>query len=121
MHSDVHSAGAMQWHVVPMERKNGNAASLCMMEDHLPLVRDCASPFVDDIIVGSGTEDMTDDKLIQAQQNYLRRALGVLEKHSMVCKLTNATLLVRVVEFARHVVGHRQWRPMSCKLAHLRH
>ena len=29
-------------------------------------VRDCADPFVDDIIIGSGTEDMTEDELIEA-------------------------------------------------------
>ena len=51
--------GPMQWEVVPMGAKNGNAAFQRMMEDLLGAVRDCADPFVDDIIIGSGTEDMT--------------------------------------------------------------
>ena len=56
--------GPMQWKLVPMGAWIGNAAFQCMMEDLLGLVRDCADPFVDDIIIGSGTEDMTEDELL---------------------------------------------------------
>ena len=62
----------MQWNVVPMGARNGNPASQGMMEDLLQLVPDCADPFVDDIIIGSGTEDMTDDELIEAHEKDLR-------------------------------------------------
>ena len=47
--------GPMQWKVVPMGAKNGNAAFQRMMEDLLGPVRDCADPFVDDIIIGKGS------------------------------------------------------------------
>ena len=113
--------GAMQWKVVPMGAKNGNAAFQRMMEDLPKPVRDCADLFVDDIIIGLGTEDMTDDELIKAHEKDLRRVLGVLDRHSMVCKPTEASLFVREVEFAGHVVGHGQRRPMPGKLAALRH
>ena len=53
--------GPMQWKVVPMAAKNGNAAFQRMIEDLLGPFRDCADPFVDDIIIRSGTEDMTED------------------------------------------------------------
>ena len=113
--------GPIQWNVVPMGAKNGNAAFQRMMEDLLQRVRDCADPFVDDIIIGSGTEDMTDDELIEAHEKELRRVLGVLDKHSKVCKPTKASLFVREVEFAGHVVGHGQRRPMPRKLAAILH
>ena len=113
--------GPMQWKVVPMGAKNGTAAFQRMMEDLLQPVRDRADPFVDDIIIGSGTEDMTHNGLIEAHEKDLRRLLGVLDKHSMVCKSTKASLFVREVEFAGHVVGHGQRRPMPGKLAALRH
>ena len=71
--------------------------------------------------MGSGTEDMTDKELIEAHEKDLRRVLGVLDKHSMVCKPTKASLFVREVEFAGHVVGQGQRRPMPGKLAALRH
>ena len=113
--------GPMQWRVVPMGAKNGNAAFQRMMEDLLQPVRDCADPFVDNIIMGSGTEDMTDNELIEAHEKDLRRVLGVLDKHSMVCKPTKASLFVKEVELAGHVVCHGQRRPMPGKLGALRH
>ena len=64
--------GPMQWKAVPMGAKNGNAAFQRMMEDLLGPVRDCADPFVDDIIIGSGTEDMTEDEPIEAHEKDLR-------------------------------------------------
>ena len=113
--------GPMQWKVVPMGAKNGNAAFQRMMEDLLGPVRDCADPFVDDIIIGSGTENMTEDELIDAHEKDLRRVLSELDKHNMVCKPTRASLFVKKVEFAGHVVGHGQRRPMPGKLASLHH
>ena len=113
--------GPMQGKVVPMGAKNGNAAFQRMMEDLLGPVRDCADPFVDDIIIGSGTEDMTEDMLIEAHEKDLRQVLNELHKHNMVCKPTKASLFVKEVEFAGHVVGHGQRRPVPGKLASLHH
>ena len=113
--------GPMQWKVVPMGAKNGNAAFQRMMEDLLGPVRDCADPFVDDIIIGSGTEDMTEDELIEAHEKDLCRVLSELDKHNMVCRPTKASLFVKEVEFAGHVVSHGQRRPMPGKLASLHH
>ena len=64
--------GPMQWKVVPMGAKNGNAAFQRMMEDLLGPVCDCDDLFVDDIIIRSGTEDMTEDKLIEVHEKDLR-------------------------------------------------
>ena len=75
-----------------------------MMEDLLGPVRYCADPFVDDIIIGSGTENMTEDELIEAHEKDLHRVLSELDKHNMVCKPTKASLFVKEVEFAGHVV-----------------
>ena len=111
----------MQWKVVPMGAKNGNAAFQRMMEDLLGPVQDCGDPFVDDIIIGSGTEDMTEGEVIEAHEKDLRRVLSELDKHNMVCKHTEASLFVKEVEFAGHVVGHGQRRPMPGKLASLHH
>ena len=76
---------------------------------------------MDDIIIGSGTGDMTEDELIDAHEKDLRRVLTDLDKHNMVCKPTKASLFVREVEFAGHVVGHGQRHPMPGKLASLHH
>ena len=60
--------GPMQWKAVLMGAKNGNAVFQRMIEDLLGPVRDCADPFVDHIIIGSGTEDMLEDELIKAHE-----------------------------------------------------
>ena len=111
----------MQWKVVPMGAKNGNAAFQRMMEDLLGPVRDCADPFVDDIIIRAGTENITEDELIEAHEKDLRPVLSELDKHNMVCKPTKASLFVKEVEFAGHVVGHGQRRPLPGRLASLHH
>ena len=112
--------GPMQRKVVLMGAKNENAAFQRMMEDLLQPVCDCADPFVDNIIIGSDTEDVPDYELIEAHEKDWRRVLWVLDKHTMMCKPTKASPFVREVEFAGHVAEHRQRRPMPGKLAALR-
>ena len=109
----------MQWKVVPIGAKNSYAVFQRMMEDLLGPVRDCADPFVDDIIIGSGTKDMTEDELIAAHEKDLRKVLDELDKHKIVCKPTKASLFVREVKFGGHVVGHGQGRPVPWKQAAL--
>ena len=111
--------GPMQWKVVPIGEKNGKAAFQPMSEDLLGHVRDCADPVVDDIIIGSGTEEVSEDELIKAQEKDLRRVLDALDRQQMVCNPAKSSLFVKEVEFACHVVGHGQRRRMPGKLAAL--
>ena len=104
-----------------MEAKNGDAVFQRMMEDLLGPVLDCLDPFVGDIIIWSGTEDMSEDELIKADEKDLGRVLHVLDGHQMLCKPTKASLLVKEVEFAGHLVGHGQRRSMPAKFAALKH
>ena len=57
--------------------------------------------------------------MIKAQEKYLRMVLDVLDRHQMVCKPTKASLFVKEVHSAGHVIGHGQRRPMPGKLAEL--
>ena len=110
--------GPMQWKLVPMGANNGNAV---WMEDLLGPVQDCADTFLDDIIIRSGTEDMSEDELIRAHEKDLRGVLDVLDRQQMVCKPTKASFLLKEVAFAEHVVGDGQRRQMPGKLAYLYH
>ena len=58
--------GPLQWKVKPMGFMNGNAAFQKMLEDLLQPVRDCADPFVDDVIIASGDPSMSYDELLEA-------------------------------------------------------
>ena len=113
--------GSLQWKVVLIGAENGNAVVQCMMDDLLGPVRACAAPLLDDIIIGSSTEDMSEDEMIKAHKKDLGRVLDVLHRHQMVCKLTKASLFVKEVEFAEHVMGQGQRRLMPRKLAALTH
>ena len=92
-----------------------------MMGDLLRPVWDCTAPFLDGIIIGSGTEDMLGDELIKVHEKHLRRVLDVLDPHQKLSKPTKASLFVKEVQFAGHVVGHGQRRPVPGKLATLNH
>ena len=113
--------GSMQWKVVPMVAKNDNVALQRMLGDLLGPVQDCADRFVDDIIIGTRTEDISDDELIKAHEDNLRRVLHVLDHHKLICKPRKASLFVKGVRFAGQVVGHGQRWPMPGKLAALNH
>ena len=71
----------MHWKVVPMGAKSGKGVLQRMTKDLLGRVRDCADSFMDDIIIGSGTGDMSEDELIKAHKKGLRRVLDVPDRH----------------------------------------
>ena len=48
---------------MPMGVTNGNAAFQRMLENLLEPVRDCADPFVDDVIIASGDPSMSYEEL----------------------------------------------------------
>ena len=58
--------GPLQWSLMPMGVTNGNAAFLRMLQNLLEPVRDCADPFVDDVMVASGDPSMSYDELLEA-------------------------------------------------------
>ena len=104
-----------------MGAKNGNTVLQRMIEDLRRPVWDCTDPFFDDMIIGSGTEDMLEDELIKAHQKELTRVLDVLDCHQMVCNPTKASSFVREVECAGQEVGHALRRLMPGELAALTH
>ena len=63
-----------------MGAENANSAFQSIREDLLKPLQDCADPFVDGLIIGLGTEDMTDNELIEAHEKDLRQVFGVLPK-----------------------------------------
>ena len=113
--------GPLQWKVMPMGVTNGNAAFQRMTEDLLAPVRDCADPFVDDIIVASGTPDMSYEELLEAHERDLTKVLDLLVQHQMTGSLEKATIAVSEVEFAGHVVGNGIRKPIPGKVAPIEH
>ena len=109
--------GPLQWKVMPMVCKNGSVSFQPMLDNILKPVADCGDPFVDDMIVGSGTGGMTDEEVLAAHEADLRRVLDLLVSLQLTGSADKATIAVNEVEFAGHVVGMGQCKPIPGKIA----
>ena len=77
--------GPLQWKVMPMGVTNGNAAFQRMLENLLEPVRDCADPFVDDVIIASGDPSMSYEELLEAHEMMIRHWLTVFDIPRTIC------------------------------------
>ena len=113
--------GPLQWKVMPMGVTNGNAAFQRMLENLLEPVRDCADPFVDDVIIASGDPSMSYKELLEAHERDVTRVLDLLVRHKLTGSSDKATIAVSEVVFAGHVVGNGQRKPIPGKVAAIEH
>ena len=113
--------GPLQWKVMPMGVTNGNAAFQRMLENLLEPVRDCADPFVDDVIIASGDPSMSYEGLLEAHERDVTRVLDLLVRHKLTGSSDKATTAVSEVVFAGHVVGNGQRKPIPGKVAAIEH
>ena len=88
--------GSMQWKVLVMGLKNGNAMFQRMMEWVLR-EHDNADPYVDDIIVGSVGE--TEEELLKNHEKDLRAVLETLKVNQLVIDPKKSHLFMKEVEF----------------------
>ena len=109
--------GPLQWKVIPMGCKNGNAGFQQMLEDILKPSFNCAHPFVDDIIVWSGTEGRTDEEVLAVHEADFRRVLDLLVSQQLSGSAEQAPTAVNEVEFAGHVVSMGQSKPIPGNIA----
>ena len=113
--------GPLQWKVMPMGVTNGNAAFQRMLENLLEPVRDCADPFVDDVIIASGDPSMSYEELLEAHERDVTRVPDLLVRHKLTGSSDKATIAVSEVVFAGHVVGNGQRKPIPGKVAAIEH
>ena len=100
---------------------NGHAALQSMLETLLGPVRDCADPFVDDVIIVTGDPSMRYDELLEAHEGDLARVLDLLVRHKLTGCSDKATITVRIVVFAGYILGNGQWKPIPGKVAAIEH
>ena len=113
--------GPPQWKVMPMGVTNGNAAFQRMLDNLLEMVRDCADPFVDDVIIASGDPIISYEELLEAHERDVTRVLDLLVWHKLTGSSDKATIAVSEVVFAGHVVGNGQRKPIPGKVAAIEH
>ena len=73
--------GNLQWKVLVMGLKNGNAIFQRVMEHVLRDV-DYADPYVDDVIIGS--TGATEEEMIRNHERDLRRVLDIFKREQLV-------------------------------------
>jgi hypothetical protein len=103
--------GLYQWRVNVMGLMNASQQFQQMMDDRLQSVRDIATPYIDDILVGTSIGEGED--LLAAHDRDLRRVLKILEEEKLVVDPKKANLFVTQVEFCGQILegGTRQPAP----------
>ena len=99
----------------------GNAALKKMLENLLQPVRDCADPFVVDVIMASGIPSMSCDELLEAHQRNVTRVLDLFVRHKVTGSIDKAIIAVSEVVFSGHVDGNGQQKPIPEKVAAIEH
>ena len=113
--------GPLQWKVMPMGVTNGNAALERMVENLLERLRDCAEPFVDDVIIASGNPRMSYNELLEAHERDLSRVPDLLVRHNLTGSSDKVTIAVGEAVFAGHKVDNGQQKPIFRKVAAIEH
>jgi hypothetical protein len=105
--------GTMQWKVLVMGLKNGNAQFQRMLEWVLRDV-DCANPYVDDIIIGS--RGKTRAEVIRNHARDVLRVLTILEENNLVCDPKKSHFFMEEVKICGHILDKGRRRPAPGKL-----
>ena len=76
-------------------------------------MRDCADPFVVDVIIASGEPSMSHNELLEANERDIAIVLDLLVWYKLTGSSGKAAIAVSKVVFAGHVVGNGQRKPIS--------
>ena len=85
-----------------------------MMDDVLTPVRDVATGYIDDILVGTTAEN--GENLLEAHARDLHRVMDILQTQKMVVDTQKTKLFVKEVEFCGQIPGHGNRFPAPGKL-----
>ena len=82
------------------------------MDDQLQPVKDVASPYIDDILIGTWVEPEKD--LLAAHDRDVRKVLELLKREEFI--VGKWKLFVKEVEFCGHILGEGVRKPAPGKL-----
>ena len=106
--------GLYQWRVNVMGLMNASQQFQQMMDDILTPVKDIATGYIDDILVGTSVNE--GENLLEAHARDLTRVMDILQTQQMVVDPQKAKLFVEEVEFCGQILGHGNRRPAPGKL-----
>ena len=109
--------GPVQWSVMPMGLKNAPSFFQRMMEEVLfsehPELREFVSVYIDDIIIATVGDGLTEQELVDLHEKQLNMVLDILDKHQLICGPKKGKLFLERVEFRGSLLrkGTRQRSP----------
>ena len=106
--------GVYQWKVNVMGLANASQQFQQMIDDRLQPVRDIATPYIDDILIGTRVDE--GENLFEKHFQDVQRVLDVLKEEQLICDIKKCQFFVREVEFCGHILGNGTRRPAPGKL-----
>ena len=112
--------GPVQWTVMPMGLKNAPSFFQRMMEDVLftahPELRAFVSVYIDDIIIATEGEGLTEAELVALHGKQLNQVLDILDANQLICGPKKGKLFLKSVEFCGSLLENGTRRPSPGKL-----
>ena len=112
--------GPVQWTVMPMGLKNAPSFFQRMMEEVLfsehPELREFVSVYIDDIIIATVGDGLTEQELVDLHEKQLNMVLDILDKNQLICGPKKGKLFLESVEFCGSLLRNGTRQPSPGKL-----
>ena len=105
---------------MPMGLKNAPSFFEQMMEELLfsehPELRELVSVYIDDIIIATVGDDLTEQELVELHEKQLNMVLDILDKSQLICGPKKGKLFLESVEFCGSLLRNGTRQPSPGKL-----
>ena len=112
--------GPVRWTVMPMGLKNAPSFFQRMMKEvsfsEHPELRECVSVYIDDIIIATVGDGLTEQELVDLHEKQLKIVLDILDKNQLICGPKKGKLFLESVEFCGSLLRNGTRQPSPGKL-----
>ena len=112
--------GPVQWTVMPMGLKNAQSFSQQMTEELLfsehPGLREFVSVYIDDIIIATVGDGLTEQELVDLHEKQLNIVLDILDKSQLNCGFKKGKLFLESVKFSGSLLRDGTRQPSARRL-----
>ena len=112
--------GPVQWTVMPMGLKNAPSFFQQTMEEVLfsehPELREFASVYIDDIIIATVGDGLTEQELVDMHEKQLNIVLDIVDKNQLTCGTKKGKFFLESVDFRGSLLQNGTRQPSPGKL-----
>ena len=110
----------VQWTVMPMGLKNAPSLFQRMIEEVLfpehPELREFVSVYIDDIIMATVGDGLTEQELVDLHEKHLNIVLDILDKSQLICGAKKGKFVLESVELSGSLLRNGTCQPSPGKL-----